>query len=496
MRRPLLFAILALATACGDAASIAPAADAMPSGAIDVDAAEARDAAGGVPPADAGASDATLPDGARPEPTVVCDPRSFGAKGDGKTKDTGALQSAIDTCAAASGGGIVELSHGVFLSGMITLKSNIVLRIEADATLRGTQDDADYPSTNPPTTNTQLKNCRKALVYAESAHDVRIEGGGTIDGNGNTPKWIGPSTLHPEATRPMAIYTALSANVTIQNVKVVNAAMWGVVNLEVDHLTIQNVTIDSPLSGNRDGIDVVDGHHVLIDNVTITSEDDSICIKSGARRGVDDVLVKNSHVVRSIVANALKFGTASYGSFTNVTFQDIVIDHADKAAMAVESVDGADVSNILFQRITFQDVGSPFFVLLGDRGGTPAGDVHKVGTIDGVRFVDIDGKNSRYDWASPISGTKTPDGVVHPLKNLSFTNVHVVNKGGLATVPADPPEYAGQYPDPNLWGNLPAFGYFIRHADGVTFTGSTATATPGDARKALETRDVVNLTSQ
>ena len=101
---------------------------------------------------------------------------------------------------------------------------------------------------------------------------------------------LGPSTLHPEATRPMALYTALSSRVTIQNITMKNAAMWGIVNLEADNLTIRNVVIDSPLSGNRDGIDVVDCHHVLIEKVTITSEDDSICIKSGSRHGVDDVL--------------------------------------------------------------------------------------------------------------------------------------------------------------------------------------------------------------
>ena len=477
-------ACAAACAACGDAQSGAPnGADG--GGFADVAVSAADAGADGATPRDA-ARDVAFGDGPLPE----CDVRAYGAKGDGTTKDTHAIQAAIDACAGT--GGTVYLRSGTFLSGMITLKSAIVFHVDATATLRGTQDDADYPTTNPPTSNTQLKNCRKALVYAESAHDIRIEGGGTIDGNGNTPKWIGPSTLHPEATRPMAIYTALSQNVTIENIKVRDAAMWGVVNLEADNLTIRGVTIDTQLSGNRDGMDIVDCHHVLVENCTITSEDDSICIKSGARKGVDDVTVRKNHVVRSIVANALKFGTASYGSFSNVHFEDIVIDHADKAAMAVESVDGADISNITFQRITFHDVGSPFFVLLGDRGTTPANDVHKIGSVDGVTFKDITGDNLRYDWAAPISGT-TKNGVTYKLKNLTFDNVRLAAKGGLGAVPADPPEYVGQYPDPNLWGNLPAFAYFVRHADGVTFRGTTTTASPADARKWLETRDVTGL---
>jgi polygalacturonase len=291
----------------------------------------------------------------------------------------------------------------------------------------------------------------------------------------------------------MALYTTLSKRVTIEGITIRNSAMWTLVSLEDDDLTIRDVTIDSTLSGNRDGIDIVDCHHVLVENCTITSEDDSICLKSGTARGVEDVLVRNCHVKRSIVANALKFGTASYGGLSDVTFEKIDIDSADKAAMAVESVDGAAISNVLFRDISFKDVGSPFFVVLGDRGTTPAGSPHRVGSIDGVRFERISGANLRYNWSSPISGTRTPDGVVHLLKNLSFEGVHLTMKGGLTQVPADPPEYMGQYPDPNLWGNLPAFGYFIRHADGVSFTGSTVNVAAGDARKAIESRDVVNL---
>jgi hypothetical protein len=162
--------------------------------------------------------------------------------------------------------------------------------------------------------------------------------------------------------------------------------------------------------------------------------------------------------------------------------------------MAVESVDGADISNIVFRNITFKDVGTPVFILLGDRGETPTNDVHKIGSIDGIRFEHVTGTNMRYNWSSPVSGTTLPDGTTHRLKNLSFVDVHIANKGGLTATPRDPPEYAGQYPDPNLWGNLPAFGFFLRHVDGVTFTNSTSTVSPGDVRKAIEQRDVSNLT--
>jgi glycosyl hydrolase family 28 len=429
--------------------------------------------------------------GADAGPPPECDVRRFGAAGDGRIKDTAAIQAAIDTCAGR--GGRVSLRDGTFLSGMIRLRSDVVLHIDPTATLLGTQDDADYPTTDPPTANTQLRNCRKALVYAESARNIRIEGGGTIHGNGDTAQWLGPSTVHPEATRPMAIYTALSRDVTIQDITIKNAAMWALVNLEGEGITIRHVNIDSPLSGNRDGIDIVDCHHVLIETSTISSEDDSICIKSGSRRGVDDLIVRKCHIKQSIVANGLKFGTASYGSLTHALFEDIIVENVDKAAMAVESVDGADIADVTFRRITVHRAGAPFFVLLGDRGATPAGDVHKVGTIDGVRFEEITADRMKHSWGSPISGSLLPNGTLHRVQNLTFDRVAVTAGGGVGAVPADPPEYAGQYPDPNLWGNTPAYGYFIRHADGVTFESSTTAVSSGDARRAIEARDAQNV---
>src|SRR5258708_35535236 len=126
-------------------------------------------------------------------------------------------------------------------------------------------------------------------------------------------------------------------------------------------------------------------------------EDDCIWMKGGGGGGVDDVTIRNDHVAQSIGANGLKFGTASYGPFTNVLFDTITVEHVDKAAMAVESVDGADVSNIVFRNISFHDVGTPFFVLLGDRGTTPANDVHKIGSVGRVEFHDVTRDGARCD---------------------------------------------------------------------------------------------------
>ena len=425
----------------------------------------------------------TLPALSEVDPSLIFDVKNYGAKGDGVTKDTSAIQAAINACAGT--GGYVYLHDGTFLSGMIQLKSNMTFYLDATATLLGSTTAADYPDKYPLTDNYQLCNTRKALIFAENAENVNIDGGGTIDGSG------GSFTTGAEYTRPIAIWTALCYNVSMQNIYIRKSAMWTVVNLETDYLTINNLYLDVNLSSNRDGIDTVDCKHVIVQDCTVNTGDDAICIKSGKRRGLDDLLVKNCNVTASST-NGLKFGTASYGAFRNITFQDCMVKGVKYAAMAVESVDGAAIYNVIFQRIDFQDVGNPFWVILGNRGNHPDDDVPRIGSIDTIRFQDIIGKKMKNTWGSPISGTIV-NGTTYKVKNVYFNNVNITYLGGKTIVPVDPPEYIGQYPESNIWGDLPAYGYFIRHVDGLSFTNCTTNVSPTDVRNAIELRDVTQL---
>ncbi|TVY11751.1 S-layer homology domain-containing protein [Paenibacillus cremeus] len=424
--------------------------------------------------------------GGPPEP--VYDVRSYGAVGDGTTMDTAAIQAAVEK--AAGTGGSVYLHDGTFLSGMIQLRSNMTLYIDASATLKGSTSAADYPDTHPLTYNTQIgvtSNTNKALVYAENVENVRIDGGGTIDGSGDA--FTAPSGT--EHTRPIAIYVVMSSNVTEQNIYIKKSGMWTVVNAETDYLTIRNIYLDVRLLSNRDGFDILDDWHVLVEDVTVNTGDDAICIKSGKRRGVQDVIVRNSNITASNT-NGLKFGTASYGAFKNVSFVDNMVKGVKYCAMCVESVDGADVSNISFQRIDVQDAGNPFFVILGKRSDRATkDDSAKPGTMSGVTFQDIIGKNLNTTWGSPITGSNMSDGTKYRLHNISFTNVNMTYKGGKTSIPAEPAEYAiGQYPESNIFSDLPAYGYYVRHADNVTFTNVTTDVSPSDARSAMVMNDV------
>ena len=447
--------------------------------------------------------DASTTASATPGTPRTCDAHAFGAIGDGQAKDTAALQRAVDACSTGEGGTVL-LARGTFLSGTLVLHSHVTLRIEAGATLLGSRDDADYPTQSPPIRNTELANCQRALVYAEGATAVRIEGSGTIDGNADIDKWRGMA--RPEGQRPMAIFTALSSNVSIEGVTVRNAATWAVVNLEVRHLVIRGITVDSPHGPTHDGIDVVDGHDVLIEDNTITAGDDGICLKSGSATGLRDVVVRRNRILGAGVANGLKLGTATVGPMRDILFEDIGIQDAQAAAMAIESVDGGEVSNLTFRRITVSDVGTPVFMLLGARGKASVGAIHD------VRFETIRGDGLRYPWGALLSGAPPDAAGRHDLQAITFRDVAIAYRGvGTASGPhvfasgateaARFPFYAGGYPDAKfifatpaakaevIDYALPGYAFFVRNARGVRFDECRAAIQGIEPRDAIVTRD-------
>ena len=153
-------------------------------------------------------------------PVPVFDVRNYGATGDGTTNDAAAIQAAIT--AATGTGGSVLLTGGTYLSGTLTLQSNMTLFIDSSAVLLGSTDVADYPAETPNTGNTQLSNCQRALLYAPDTTALTIDGGGVIDGQGDSFSGV-------ENTRPLLIWAVLSSNVTVQNLYLRKGAVWSLV---------------------------------------------------------------------------------------------------------------------------------------------------------------------------------------------------------------------------------------------------------------------------
>ena len=421
-------------------------------------------------------------------PTPVFDPLTYGAVADGTTVNTTAIQAAIDACTGS--GGSVYLHGGTYLTGTLNLKSGMTFYVDRSATLLGSVNNADYPNqTLADPANFAPGGIDKALIFMAGATNVNITGGGTINGSGyNNPWWIQGS----ESTRPMLISANSCSDIGIQNIYLQDAGCWGLVPVETTYVMLRNILFNTRPYGNRDGFDITDSQHVMVENCTLNTEDDTICPKSGIPSGLSDVTVQNCYLMGSTVANGIKFGTASYGQFTGITFQDIYIKNMTKSGTSLECVDGAQISNVTFRRIEMYKVNAPIYVVIGRRESISTGYPARIGSVNNILYEDILGAYLGAATGNPVSGLSY-GGVRYGLSNLTFRRVNLTYPGGVTTIPAEPPEMGTQYPECTDWGNLPAYAYFLRHADNVTFSGCSNGLATADARPSFFTDDVTNL---
>jgi polygalacturonase len=369
----------------------------------------------------------------------VCNVRSYGAKGDGVTKDTIAIQKAIDACAAKAGG-TVELSGGTFVSGPIVLKSNITLDVEKGATLLGSPDHADYPP------KIEFRGPGyQALVGAVNARNITITGGGVIDGNGQswwdemrrqrTQGVLDNGILGSPHSRPRGIVFDHCKHVRMENITVQNAAMWQIVPYYTDDVVIRDVTILAPQhSPNTDAIDPFSASNVLIEHVTSDVGDDNIAIKSGMINSPGPDSPSKNIVIRDCTfkhGHGLSIGSEIAGGAQNVHAERITFEGTDNGLRIKANRDrGADVSNIVFNDITMKDVKTAILVSEYYPKVFPEGEVTAapVGRLTPL-FHDITIENVK------ATGSKTAGVIVGlpeaPVKNIVLRKVDIQAQTGM-----------------------------------------------------------------
>jgi len=432
---------------------------------------------------------------------VIYNVRDFGAVGDGQTLDTKAIQAAIDK-SIEDGGGRVVLSEGTFLSGTLFLKSGATLVIESDAILLASTDIANYPAIEPEYRSYTENYSDKSLIYAEKQENISILGGGKIDGQGNAKpfrkaNWKG---------RPFLLRFVQCKHVTVKGITLVDSPFWTQHYLACDDVLIDGITVDSRLHWVADGLDIDSSHRVRVVNSHIRAMDDAIALKTTSPRACKDITIENCKL--SSTGNAFKLGTESTGNFENIVLKNCTLYDTKLAGIAIMTVDGGTIKNVRVSDITMRDVKCPIFLRLGNRArhylsrkrgskrpvrelpeGVSLDQRPGVGALRDVVIRDIkatgagiDAGKLGTDGASSIVGIQG-----HQIENITLQNISVQYRGYEAPLKTQPkvPERDRRYPEQNMFGVLPAYGFYIRHAKNVRLENIDLSFEKVEARPAI-----------
>jgi hypothetical protein len=423
-------------------------------------------------------------------------PRDLGAVPDGKTLCTEAIQKAIDQCSAA-GGGTVYFPPGTYLTGTVILKSHVTLHLEANATLLGSANLADYPVIKPKAveSRTNLYNLR-SIIYAENLDGISIVGRGTIDGNGASFK----DKAH-DGRRPLMLRVIDCRDVLVENIQMQNSGFWNQHYLACKRVRLQGVRIFNHATYNVDGVDIDGCRDFVVSNCFIDTDDDAVCLKGTSELPCENVLIDNC--VISSHCNAIKMGTDSSGGFVDVVISNctIVAPRDSKviygfqrgiSGISLELVDGGRMDRIAVSNVTIDGVETPIFVRLGNRGkGFTIEDSKEekprpIGTLRNVSFSNVIATRAGKTGCSIVG---LPD---HPVENVSLSNVTIRSEGGGKSEWASNviKEHANEYPEATMFGKLPAHGLYCRHVKGLMLTDLRLLTDGPDGRHALVMDDV------
>ncbi len=450
----------------------------------------------------------------------------FGALADGKTINTEAIQNAINAANKIKSGGTVIFPKGEFLTGSIEMKSNVDLYLLEGAVLLGSTNPNDYiamDSKDRPKSPKNDDNSQLALILANKANNIQLYGKGTIDGQGLKlalnidslhhagikidPNYSVGANRPNERVRPKLFRFSQCNQVKIQDLNIQSSACWGLSFELCKDLIIDKIKLTNRAYWNNDGMDITDCTNVKITNCDVDAADDGICLKSYYPGYTNDNIYIANCTIRSS-ASAIKFGTASYGGFKNVLIENIKIFDTFRSAIAIESVDGGIIENIKVQNIVAKNTGNAIFIRLGQRAGDQPGIIRNVLIKDMKVEIPFGRSDINYDLRGPevpYFHNAFPASIVgipgSYIENIVIENLEVTHPGratkGMAYLPLSRlnqvPEKIKNYPEFDMFGELPAWAFYIRHAKGIIFKNVTLKLENIDFRPAFVFDDVSNV---
>ncbi len=308
----------------------------------------------------------------------------YGAKGDGTTLNTQAIQSAID--AASLHGSTVTLDPGTYLTGSLFLKSNVTLDIPNGVTLIGSEKLEDYPMLPTRIAGIEM-TWPAALINSRDQHNVTITGHGTIDGDGPIwwkSYWDLRATYEPrglrwasdyDARRPRLILLQNSSNVHLGGgLLLKRSGFWTVQILYSHDITVDGVTIRNNEGGkgpSTDGIDIDSSHDILVEHADIDVNDDALCLKAGrdsdglrVNRPTENVVLRDS-IIRHGAA-AITIGSETSGGFRNIEAYNLTALSGVPSGVLFKSAHtrGGYAKDIRIHDLTLEGVAVPIHITM------------------------------------------------------------------------------------------------------------------------------------
>jgi hypothetical protein len=428
--------------------------------------------------------------------------RDFGAKGDGKTLDTTALQAAIDAC-TRDGGGTVLVPSGTFVIGTTELKSNVTLHLVASATLLGSGDGKDYHeiAAIPLSGDSTLGDGNWALLFAVDAKNITVEGAGTIDGQGQLFNNFGNKEKLPPAgifgpQRPYHLLFHRCRSIVVRDIELLRCAFHSIRVIQSERVRMEGLYIHNRVNVNNDGFHFISAKYVTISNCVLLVQDDACALFGSCQ------FVTVTNCIFSTRWSVFRFGG---GDVKNITVSNCIIYETYGCPIKI-GAGRMTLENLSFSNLILQDVTGPISVSFSGRNRNEDGgaDASPTAFVRNLSFSNI--RASVVAEPSTTYKDMVTVGRIYPgeqhscitlnglgnawIENVTFDDVHVTYAGGgsaeLAAkrnVPQTSREYFG------VWGEEPvgppAYGLYARNVKGLTLNNVRFTVTNPDLRPAV-----------
>jgi polygalacturonase len=304
----------------------------------------------------------------------------YGAKGDGFTLNTEAIQKAIDE--ASLEGGLVTFEKGIYLTGSIFLKSKVELVIGEDVEIRGTTEEKAYPDMWSRVAGIEME-WPAGLINIVEQKNVKICGKGTINGQGEYwwNKYWGEDkkggmrkgyterglrwAVDYDCKRPRNVIVLNSSQVSLESFTSIKSGFWNIHICYSDSVYVDGITVKDNKGPSTDGVDIDSSSNVLVENCYIDCNDDNFCIKAGrdadglrVNRVCENIVIRNCETARG---GGITLGSETSGGMRNIEIYNIKAK-GTQAGLRFKSAStrGGLIENIKFHNIELIDVRNPF----------------------------------------------------------------------------------------------------------------------------------------